>query len=73
MERHPGITMHRLPVAGGLIGLVFTVGSCLIFLIGIPALRYFLFGALVVGAIIALLLYRWHQRRPVEITDISGR
>jgi hypothetical protein len=72
MKRHPGISMHRLPIAGGLMGLVFTVGSCLIFLIGIPAMRYFLAGAIIVGAIIGTLLYRWHQRKPVEITDINS-
>jgi hypothetical protein len=71
MKRHPGISMHRLPIAGELMGLVFTVGSCLIFLIGIPAMRYFLAGAIVVGAVFGTLLYRWHQRKPVEITDIK--
>jgi hypothetical protein len=35
---HPGITMHKLPVGGGFMGLVFAVGSVAIFLFGIPAL-----------------------------------
>jgi len=38
---HRGITMHRLPVGGDFPGLVFAVGSALIFLIALPALWVF--------------------------------
>jgi hypothetical protein len=63
--------MHKLPVGGTIIGGVFVVGTSLIFLIGIPAMRWFLAGAVIVGAIVARVLYRWHKSRPVEITDLE--
>ena len=66
----PEIDIRRIPVGGGVAGLIFAVGSCLIFLVGIPALRWFLLGAVVVGAAFAVLLWRRHKQRPVEITDI---
>jgi hypothetical protein len=69
-SRRPEISMHRIPVGGGVAGLIFAVGSCLVFLIGIPALRWFLFGAVAVGALVGGLLWRWHKTRPIEITDI---
>jgi hypothetical protein len=69
-SRRPEISMHRMPVGGGIAGLIFVIGSCLIFLIGIPALQWFLLGAVGVGAVVAALLWRWHKNRPVEITDI---
>ena len=68
--RRPEISMHRIPVSGGAAGLIFAVGSCLVFLVGIPALRWFLLGAVVVGSAVGGFLWRWHKNRPVEITDI---
>lgn len=56
-KRHPGISMHKLPIGGGIAGLVFAVGSMGIFLIGIPALWYFLGLALVLGIGIAVVLH----------------
>jgi len=53
---HPGITMHKLPVGAGFAGLVFTVGSMAIFLIGLPALWYFLAGAIALGVGVATVL-----------------
>ncbi len=59
---HRGITMHRLPVGGDFPGLVFAVGSALIFLIALPALWYLVVGALVVGLLIAAALQLVHDR-----------
>src|SRR5205823_11306085 len=53
---HRGIDMHRLPVGGDFPGLVFAVGSALIFLIALPALWYLVVGALAVGLVIAAVL-----------------
>jgi hypothetical protein len=66
----PEISMHRIPIGGGVAGLIFAVGSCMIFLVGIPALRWFLLGAVVVGSAVGAFLWRWHKKKPVEITDI---
>lgn len=59
---HRGITMHRLPVGGDFPGLVFAVGSALIFLIAIPALWYLVLGALAVGLVIAAVLQMVHDK-----------
>jgi hypothetical protein len=53
---HPGITMHKIPVKAGLAGLLFTLGSMLIFLVGIPALWTFLALAIVLGVGVAVVL-----------------
>ncbi len=58
---HPGITMHQIPVGGGFIGLLFTIGSMAIFLIAIPALWAPLLGAIVFGIGFALVLRRIHR------------
>jgi len=69
-SERPEITMHRIRIGGGVAGLIFAAGACLIFLIGIPALRWFLLGSMAVGAVLAGLLWRWHSKKPLEITDL---
>jgi hypothetical protein len=59
---HRGITMHRLPVGGDFPGLIFAVGSALIFLISLPALWYLVVGALAAGLVIAAVLQLVHDR-----------
>ncbi len=66
---HPGITMHRLRVGGGVAGFIFAVGSVLIFLLGIPAFWLFLGIALVAGTVIALIL---RKRKALKIVTIAG-
>lgn len=53
---HLGITMHRLKVESNFPGLLFTVGSALIFLFAIPALWFPVAAAVLIG--IAIALYR---------------
>lgn len=69
---HRGITMHRLPVGGDFPGLVFAVGSGLIFLIALPALWYLVAGALAVGLVIAAVLQMVRDRAdPVERNSLK--
>lgn len=67
---HRGIDMHRLPVGGDFPGLIFAVGSALIFLIALPALWYAVVGALAVGLVIAAVLQMIHER-PNESQQIT--
>lgn len=58
---HRGIDMHRLPVDGDFPGLVFAVGTALIFLIALPELWYLVVGALALGLVIAAVLQMIHD------------
>lgn len=42
MERHPSISIHRIAVGDGIMGAVFGVGVCVIFLVGVVEVRWFL-------------------------------
>ena len=68
---HRGITMHELPVGGGFPGLLFAVGSALIFLFAIPALWFVVGAALVVGLILAVLLPFFHRVHPHETARLT--
>jgi hypothetical protein len=77
-NRHPGISMHKLPVGNGFVGVVFVVGSALIFLLGLPALWYFVVfsGALGVGiGIVLRLLNRGRSDRtnPLSILAVTEK
>jgi hypothetical protein len=54
---HPGIAIHKIPVGAGFAGLIFTVGSLAVFLVGVPVLWYFLAGAIVLGIGFAAVLH----------------
>lgn len=77
-DRHPGINIHKLPVGGGLIGVLFAVGSAVIFILGFPTLWYFVAFSAGLGTVIALIFRIVRQRmsnrnKPLSIlaTDTS--
>jgi hypothetical protein len=53
---NPQINVSKIPGGGGFAGFLFAVISMLIFLIGIPRLRYFFPAAIILGSGIALVL-----------------
>lgn len=71
LERHAGISMHRIAVGGSVMGALFAGGSLLIFLVGLPVSRSFLLGGLLAGIAVAASLYTWHKRYPVELVDLQ--
>jgi hypothetical protein len=70
-DRHPGITMHKLPVGGGFAGLVFAVGSAVIFVVGLPSLWYFVAFSGVLGVGIALIFRLVNSRRSERMKPLS--
>ena len=63
----PQINMSKLAVGGGIAGAIFAVGSMLIFLIGIPAIRYVFPAAVVLGCGVALILHFMKHETPVSL------
>ena len=61
---HPQINISKIPGGGGIAGAMFAVISMLIFLIGIPALRYMLPAAIVLGCGVALVLHFKRHETP---------
>jgi len=77
-DKHPGITMHKLPVGGGFVGLLFAAGSALIFLLGFPTLWYFVALAFLLGIGVAALLRYLNQGRaetnkPLSILNAENK
>lgn len=69
---HRGITMHKLPIGGDIMGGLFTLAIVLIVLVGVPLAPWFLLGVAVLGAIMSVFIVLWHRRHKVEIDDLSA-
>ena len=52
----PQINASKLVIGGGIAGAAFTIGSMLIFLAGLPILRYMFAAAFILGAIALALI-----------------
>ena len=70
-KRHPGITMHKLTVGPGFVGLLFTVGCSLIFVLGFPTLWYFVAFSAAFGIAVALLLRLSSGRQAQRMKPLS--
>jgi hypothetical protein len=60
----PQINVSSIKAGGGIAGTIFTLASMLIFLVGIPALRYFLPAAIVLGLVMALIIHFVRHETP---------
>jgi hypothetical protein len=58
--KHPGIRIHRIPLAGGA-GLIVAAGMVVLILLAVPALRPIAAVSLAGGLLLALVL--WAVRR----------
>jgi len=70
-NRHPGITMHKLTFGSGFVGLLFTVGCSLIFVLGFPTLWYFVAFSAVLGVAIAMILRLSSRRHSERMKPLS--
>ena len=58
---HPGLNMHKIPVGGDEIGLMFVIGVITPILIALPEARCFIAVSLPIGVIIAIILRLIHR------------
>ena len=70
---HRGLTMHELPVGSNVPGLVFAVGSALVFLLAIPALWYVIAAAAIIGVLVSAFLQLFYRRHTNETERLTFR
>ena len=58
---HPGISMHKLPIAGDQMGLVFVVGVLAMILVALPEARWFVALSVPTGLAIGIILRLIHR------------
>lgn len=70
MELHPGI--QRNAFGGTAAGAVLAIAIIVVFLVKLPALRWFLLASVAAGALLAVAIIFYHRRRPARFTDLSS-
>jgi hypothetical protein len=69
--KHPGITMHRIPVAG-IGGFIFAVGIVVLAVVGLPFAKWFLLGAIILGAGVVGILRLFRKLYPqTEVEEVQ--
>lgn len=61
---NPQINVSKIPGGGGVAGALFAISSMVIFLIGIPALRWMFPAAILIGCGVALALHFVRHETP---------
>lgn len=70
LSRHPGISMHHIPVEGA-VGLLFVFATVFVFGVGVPAIREILvLIAPLAGLAFGILAY-WHKGHSVKIESLN--
>jgi hypothetical protein len=67
---HPGISLHHIPVEGA-VGLLFVIGTALIFAIGIRQVREILLLTVPLGIFGGGLLLYWHKNHPIKLQGLG--
>ncbi len=70
VSHHPGISMHHIPVGGGVAGFLFVFATVFIFAVGIPAIRGLLVITAALGILGAGLVLYWHRRHALKIQSL---
>ena len=74
INRHPGITIHKMPVAGSVGGFIFAVGIIVLAVVGLPFAKWFVLGAVILGfgVVGVLRLFRkLHPQTEVEESQLN--
>ena len=67
---HPGISMHAIPIGGGM-GLVFAMGYVVMFWLGAPGYRPIVLGTATLGGLLGTLMIWFRRRRRSDEGDTS--
>ena len=70
ISNHPGISIHHIPVEGA-VGLLFVLGTVLIFGVGVPAVREIFLLTLPLGVFAFGVLLYWHRGHSVKIEALN--
>jgi hypothetical protein len=73
-SRTPGaeINLSSIPVAGDFGGLLFVIGAIVTVLLGLPDIRWFVLGSVVVGAVLAGGLFMWRSTRTSTLVPANS-
>ena len=66
------INLSSIPVAGDIGGLFFVIGAIVTVLLGLPDIRWFILGSVVVGAVLAGGLFAWRSSQTSRLAPMNS-
>jgi hypothetical protein len=66
------INLSSIPVAGDIGGLLFVIGAIVTVLLGLPDIRWFVLGSVVVGAVLAGGLFAWRSSQTSRLAPVNS-
>jgi hypothetical protein len=66
------INLSSIPVAGDFGGLLFVIGAIVTVLLGLPDIRWFVLGSVVVGAVLAAGLFAWRSSQASRLAPANS-
>lgn len=66
------INLSSIPVAGDFGGLLFVIGAIITVLLGLPDIRWFVLGSVVVGGLMALALFAWRSTQARSTSPVNS-
>ena len=66
------INLSSIPVAGDIGGLLFVIGAIVTVLLGLPDIRWFALGSVVVGAVLAGGLFVWRSSQTGRLAPVNS-
>ena len=72
MERNPEADAPRSRLRRGT-SLIVAAALVFVLLVWLPAYRWFFFGSLGIGVVVAAILYFWNKYKPVKAEDVENK
>lgn len=71
MPHHHSMSMHKLHFDGNVMGVVLAIGVVLLIALSLLSVQWFLLGAVVLGAGMCVLLFKWRSQHKLKFNDLS--
>jgi hypothetical protein len=68
----PQINLSAIPVGGDFGGLMFVVGAFVVILMGLPGMRWFVAGSVLIGMVLASGLFVWRSMHAGELPHVPS-
>ena len=71
MAQHHSITLHKPHFGGNAMWVFLAISVALLIALSLLSFQWFLVGFVVLGAVMCVFLFRWHNQHKLEFNDLS--
>lgn len=72
MARNHSISIHKPHVSGNTMGVILALGVAVLLAMSFLSVFWFILGILLLGVIMCVFLFKWHNQHKLEFDDLSA-